>query len=149
MSMPKRLLDISGYSRVPAKLLYDSADDLRPAGVRSSEASSRHILYQGEEYCLDMQLEQSPESNGKVRGMVVVGQIADLQKPLEPLSDIPFILVSGDELLSEGKSNGFGEFHLEFEPKETVQLLANIEEKRLLEVPLGRHLKGWAVAASP
>ena len=102
MKMPTRVDKLSGYTRVQAKLLYDSVDDPRPSGVRSGETTSRHILYQGEEYCLDLQLERSQEAKGRVKGMVIVGQIADLQKPLEPLSDIPFMLVSAGDVIAEG-----------------------------------------------
>lgn len=148
MKMPKKGEAPTSYTRVQAKLLYDSADDPRPSGVRSGETSSRHILYQGEEYCLDMQLEKSSEVNGRVSGMVIVGQIADLQKPLEPLSDVPFLLVAEDDVLAEGMSNGFGEFHLEFDADDSVSLLANVQESLMIEVPLGRHLKSWTAGSA-
>ncbi len=95
-------------TRLPAKLVFDTAGRTLATGTRRRESSSRHVLYEVEDFCLDLRLETSPQS----AAMIVVGQLADRQDPLAPLAGLSVFVMAEDTLVARTTSNRQGEFQL-------------------------------------
>jgi len=127
------------FPRLLARLVFDSARDPLPAGMRSQDQISRHVLYQAGSYCLDLQLEQQPES-----GLVtLIGQLADQAKPAEGTADVPVWLMERQNLVASSLSNKLGEFQLEYDPDRRLRLCVPLRAAgKRLEVPLNRLAPG-------
>lgn len=122
--------------RLPARLVYDTADYPLPPGVRRRDVTSRHLLYQAEALCLDLRLEREPAS----RRTTLVGQLADSREPLRPLGGAPVVVLTGDRVLARAVSNPMGEFQLEYEAGERVSLCVCAEGDRMIELTVDRRL---------
>lgn len=119
--------------RLPVKLVFDTGHAMAP-GTRRRESSSRHLLYEIEELCLDLRLNRPMRS----AEAVVVGQLADRQDPLKTLAGLPVFLVSGQKLLTRTVSNRQGEFRVQYEADDSVSLCLSLDSDRLIEVPVGQ-----------
>ena len=82
--------ELHHLSRLPVRLVFDTADAGRPEGVRRRDAGSRHLLYQAGGLCLDLRVERVP---GSAR-LSLVGQIADARDPLKPLPGVSILLTA-------------------------------------------------------
>ena len=98
----------SGLARLFAQLVHDSSFTPLPAGIRSEDRLSRHLVYQAESYYLDLQLEYQP--SGRV---TLIGQLADQSAPPLSTADVPVSLMEGGTLMATTVCNRLGEFHLE------------------------------------
>jgi hypothetical protein len=124
---------VSALSRILATLVYDSLNDPQPAGVRMGHQINRHVLFDAGDYSVDLRFEHEKGS----ASMVLVGQIANRKTPEDMMSHFPVILVSGNQELSRSLSNSFGEFQLEYTPREELHLLVPLGMKgQELEVVL-------------
>lgn len=124
---------VSAVRRILATLVYDSLNDPQPAGVRMGHQISRHVLFDAGDYSVDLRFEHEKGS----ACMVLVGQIANRRTPEEMMSHFPVILLSGNQELSRSLSNSFGEFQLEYTPREELHLLVPLGMKgQELEVVL-------------
>ena len=126
---PERLRKLG---RLPARLVFDTADYPLPAGVRRRDESSRHLLYEAGELCLDLRLEHDPESSRTA----LVGQLADSGDPLRAQAAVPVFVVSGEEVLAQTISNSMGEFQLDYPPRPAPALCLPVGDEQLIEVPL-------------
>jgi len=124
---------VSALSRILASLVYDSVNDPQPAGVRMGHQISRHVLFDAGDYSVDLRFEHEKGSSS----MVLVGQIANRKTPEDMISHFPVILLSGSQELSRSLSNSYGEFQLEYTPREELHLLVPLGMKgQELEVVL-------------
>ncbi len=106
------------FSRFVTRLIYDSSQDAMPAGVRSRSRITRHALYEAENYSLDLRLEQQ---RGAAR-VTLVGQLANRDEPGKPLSGVPVFLMAGRKIMGRATGNAFGEFQMEYQPKQRLHL---------------------------
>ena len=121
-----------------AQLTYDSAADLQPAGARGPRPTSRQMLYEAGDYCLDLRFDREPDS----LGIALVGQIANRKKPGSNLATLPVFIVSNNEIVAEAASNQFGEFSLDYTPRAGLLLRVALADAGIqLEVPLKRVLE--------
>ena len=124
---------VSVLRRILATLVYDSLNDPQPAGVRMGHQISRHVLFDAGDYSVDLRFEHEKGS----ASMVLVGQIANRKAPEDRMSHFPVILLSGTQELGRSVSNSFGEFQLEYTPREELHLLVPLGMKgQELEVVL-------------
>ncbi len=121
--------------RLVARLVYDSFADLAPVGVRSGKALSRQLMYEVEDYLVDLRLEGERDS----MLVSIVGQVANRRVPASRMVDQNIRIVSGKSVLRQTRSNGFGEFCLDYSPKRNAKLLISLPEgERHVEVSLNR-----------
>ena len=118
--------------RLPARLVFDTADRPVRSGTRRRRTTSRHLLYEIEKLCLDLRLDRQPQSNETV----VVGQLADREDPLKALAGLPVFLVLGEVFLDRAVSNRQGEFRVQYETEDPVTLLLSLTDGHLIEVPV-------------
>lgn len=122
----------AGLTRLLAQLLLDSAAAPLPAGIRSEDRLSRHLVYQAESYYLDLQLEYQP--SGRV---TLIGQLANQSAPAISTANVPVCLMERNTLLTATMCNQLGEFHLECAPSRNLRLHLPLPTAgKQLEVPL-------------
>ncbi len=95
---------------------------------------SHQALYRAGDFSLDLRLEHEYGS----RHVSLVGQLANPKQPLEKVANVPVILTSGKEILARAITNRFGEFQMEYEPKNRMRLYAAVaaDGGKRIEVPL-------------
>ena len=125
---------------VEARLVYDSARDPVPAGLRSTYRPSQ-VLYEAEHYCLDLQLSSDQLRNDFTRKrLVLVGQVADRRRPDKPLGHLSVVVEGDNASQASVRSNELGEFVLEFDPSEFLRLKIPLEGGKRIELPLPRQV---------
>jgi hypothetical protein len=128
--------DLETLNRLSVQVVFDTASYPVPSGTRSSDITSRHMLFQTEKICLDLRLERHPTSSRAE----LVGQLADRQDPLKPISHVPVYLVAGDRLLGQTVSNRLGEFQVSYQPERDMTLCVPIQQDKLIEIPVDRRM---------
>jgi hypothetical protein len=86
--------------------LYDSFSEPPPAGIRSSAARVRQMLYRADPYQIDLQIELLREQNR----FVITGQLVDLVHPEFVGREVEVMLSDGREEIVYTVTNQFGEF---------------------------------------
>lgn len=109
------------------------AEPFRTAeGLRTSELSSRHFLFQDGELLLDVQVELRTGS-----GLTsLAGQVISPDQPGGGFAGKTITLMRDHTELARATTNYFGEFHLEFRPVDCAVLAIDLEGESLLIVPL-------------
>ncbi len=122
--------------RILGRLVYDSFREPLPAGLRARHRITRHALYEAGNYSMDLRMEHQ-QGTPKV---TLVGQIVNRTHPADPVAIRPIYLVSGKEILARTYSNAFGEFQLEYQPKQRLRLYLQGGRTRQerIELPLSR-----------
>ena len=137
---------LAELTRLPVRLVLDTGESSMSEraegteGVRRRDATSRHLLYQAEELYFDLRLEPNP----RTYKAALVGQLMDLRDPLRPVSPVTVLLMSGDEVLAQTRTNELGELQMDVEsdvePCSALRLCVALEGGRLIEVTLDRSL---------
>lgn len=102
------------------------------AGMRSLERFSHQALYEAGQFAVDLRLDQEYGT----KTVVLVGQISDRSAPTRRLTNVPVLLMAGREILNTTRSNQFGEFHLEYQPRARLRLCAAVGDGKRIELPL-------------
>lgn len=111
-----------------ASVLFDSFSQPLLAGVRSSAATARQVVYEAEGLTVDLRFDVVVPS-GKVSA---VGQILDTQMPNERLTGAPVVVWTEDgQLVATTTANAYGEFQLEFEARDDLRLTARVGSRRV------------------
>jgi hypothetical protein len=128
--------ELDGRTRLPVRLVLDTAWTPLSPGVRRRDVTSRHLLYQAEGLFLDLRIEREP------RGVrtVLVGQLADLNDPLRPVPPSRVLLLSEGKVLVSTDTNRLGEFQMTLEPRRAMRLCLPLPGERLVEVPIDRRM---------
>lgn len=122
------------FAHKVASLVHDSFRTPLPAGVRSQRGASRQALYHAGDFCVDVRIEHERGA----RTVSLTGQLANTKQPEMTLRDVPVSLISGRQLVALARTNEFGEFQLQYEPKGRVRLHLPIKPVgQWIEVPLG------------
>lgn len=134
---------LAELTRLPVRLVLDTGESSMAEGaegVRRRDATSRHLLYQAEELYFDLRLEPEPRASRAA----LVGQLMDLRDPLRPVPPVTVLLMSGDEVLAQTRTNGFGELQMDVDADVkthlALRLCVALEGGRLIEVSLDRSL---------
>ena len=107
-----------------------------PAGVRGADPPGP-VVYEADGVAVDVHVRQ-----GLARRTVIVGQITDSSEPGHRLSDVPVLLLDGEEVAVRSLSNAWGEFHLEHRASDELRLEVALGGGRTLQVPLPRSRPG-------
>jgi hypothetical protein len=105
-------------------LVFDSLREPQLAGVRTTGASPRQLLYKAGRYTIKVQIEPAASP----RGLSIVGQILDEQDPAGVLRDIAVAALRGTRTLDTTLTNQLGEFHLEPDATDKLQLSVDVPE---------------------
>jgi hypothetical protein len=115
-----------------AELLFDSLCSPMAAGVRSTSATLRQLLYGIGGYRLDLRIEPQ-ENSDKV---TLLGQVLNSNDPEKPVGATSVVLKRGNKVVAETVTNRFGEFQLECGLEGSLQLHAGLPHGQKVQVPL-------------
>ena len=125
-----------------AKLVFDTAAQPLPVGIRSGTVTARQLVYEAEELTVDLRLETHPQSNK----ICAVGQVLDKRFPRISPSRVSIMVWTERGLpVFETRANEFGEFHLEFESQDHLRLSIQMIGRMPIRIPLA-NLKPSSVA---
>ena len=123
------------FPGIVARLVYDSFRDPVPAGIRAQDRTSRHALYEAENYCLDLQLEH----DGGTPLVTLMGQLTNREDPNSSVAEAPVLLMARKDVVAHAVSNRFGEFQMEYAPARPLRLCVPLDPSgKRIEVPLDR-----------
>jgi hypothetical protein len=122
-----------GRAARAARLLYDSLWHPLPSGVRASAPSARQMLFRAGPYVVKLRMEEA--ATGRTS---IVGQIHDEQEPASPLHDVAVLAAGGRKTLDRTVTNEWGEFLLEPEAAERLQLALALPRIGTFSVQLRR-----------
>jgi CheY-like chemotaxis protein len=117
------------------RLLSDSSRSPLPGGVRSSGNSGRHLTYEHNDTIVDVLVEPLSAS----KGVSLVGQILDATRANGKGDNLAVVVSGRAGTLARTVTNHLGEFNLEFEPLENVNLEIRLGERSWISILL-RHL---------
>lgn len=121
-------------NEVPANLVFDSISQPALAGVRSSgAAAARQMVYEAGGMMVDLRFDQQPGA----KCISLIGQVLDRQGPRRSLAHAPVMLWTEKGLvITETKTNAFGEFHMEFEAQSRMRLSIQAFGGNVIRIPL-------------
>src|SRR5215472_11182419 len=105
------------------------------AGIRSSSATARHFTYGNNDTVVDVLVAPLSTPNR----ISLVGQILDARRPTGKGDNLAVVLSGRNGALARTRTNRLGEFTLEFEPAESVNLEIRLGERSWISILL-RHL---------
>lgn len=107
-------------------LVFDSFRQpaLALSGVRASGPSPRQLLYKAGRYTIKVQVEPGSASDR----VYIVGQILDEEDPTAALRDVAVSARHGARMLGRTHTNRLGEFHLEPDATDKLQLSVDVPE---------------------
>jgi hypothetical protein len=114
------------------RLLFDSFQAPRPAGVRSAAPSVRQLLYGAGEYRVDIRIE--PEMDSPKAALI--GQILNSQDPDKRINAAPVKLLRAGKVRAECLTNRFGEFHFECHLESHLRLIVSLPDGAEVVVPI-------------
>lgn len=117
-----------------ASLVFDSAAQPLPVGVRSAAVSTRQFVYEAEGLTVDLGFQRKPQSNT----ISAVGQVLDKQAPHCWLVNAAIVLCTDKgQTIAATEANDYGEFQFEFEPQDQLRLSIITAGRRTLRISLG------------
>lgn len=114
-----------------ATLVFDTLRAPAPVGVRGANPTSRHMLYKAAHVSIDLRIEPALRSER----IVLVGQLVDARPPHKGLRASSLAVMSGQSTIVSTASNAFGEFQLEFQPRDSL-VLAVVVDGQAIQIPL-------------
>jgi len=119
---------------VEAKIVFDSLTQPALAGVRSAgAAAARQMVYEVEGVMVDLRFDRPPRSSC----ISLIGQVLDQKAPRVSLANAAVMLWNEKGLvLAETRTNGLGEFQLEFEVQNRLRLSIQALAGKLIRIPL-------------
>lgn len=125
-----------GPKSLVAQLLFDSSMAPAQAGVRSSAANSRQLLFGSGDYRVDLRIEPQDDSDT----VALLGQILHASKPGKNLGSVAVSLNEGKRVLAKSQTNSLGEFQLQCDLKPTLELRLMLPDTQLA-IPLVEPLR--------
>lgn len=115
-----------------AQLLFDSMRTPLLAGVRSTTATSRQLLFSAGNHRIDVRVEPQIHTEKAA----ITGQILDANHPETMLQNIPVSLHVGKQTVAVSEANHLGEFQFECALTNGLELRAKLAQGREISVIL-------------
>ncbi|MFY9532358.1 MAG: hypothetical protein WBC04_12425 [Candidatus Acidiferrales bacterium] len=122
-----------------AQIVFDSLRQPQLAGVRSTHAAPRQLLYRAGAILIDMRLEAQSGSD-KVS---LIGQVLDSRESGKGLGEVLVHLLSGRNELALTRTNPLGEFRLECGSGRDLQISLEVSKRKDVFIPLDESI--WRV----
>jgi CheY-like chemotaxis protein len=126
-----------------ARMLFDSFCVPLPAGVRNTHTSGRHFTYEHNSTMIDVLVDVQPGSNR----ISLMGQVLDATRSQARNENLAVVLSAQTGTLARTRTNRLGEFNLQFEFAENVNLEIRIGERSWISIPLTE--MDWAKERMP
>lgn len=115
-----------------ARLMFDSLREPSPAEVRGSTVSTRQFLHEAKPFMIDVRVECEPAKNVTRLN----GQVLNSNEPNIDVADVHVFLMKGENLATSTCANTSGEFELDFEDGNGLQLFVDIRGQKVVEIQL-------------
>jgi hypothetical protein len=115
-----------------AQLLFDSIRAPSPAAMRGSQAPGRQFLQEARPFMIDLRMEYEPAR----KKMHLIGQVVNSKEPDKNVADVEVFLLKGEHLAARTMANASGEFDLEFQDEQDLQLFIDIRGQKVIEIRL-------------
>lgn len=112
------------------RLLFDSALEPVPAGMRGSVAA-RQFLYETDEYYIDLRVEPHRET----QQAALVGQVLN-RTGKRAAQGLAVLLQQGKRQIAETSTNQFGEFQFEFDAASRLSISVSRDKSDQIVLPL-------------
>jgi hypothetical protein len=117
-----------------ASMIFDSATQPLPMGVRSGVARTRQVVYEAEGLTVDVRFERKQHSNT----IFATGQVLDKEAPLCWLGNSAIVLwTDRGQMVTKTVANDYGEFQFEFEHQDQLRISIITANRRTLRIALG------------
>lgn len=117
-----------------ATLIFDSATQPLPMGIRSGTVDSQQMVYEAAGVTVDLRIERRPHS----KTICVWGQVLDKHAPLAWLGNANIVLwADKGQLLARAEANDRGEFQFEFEPQDKLHVSIVTVGRPTVRITLG------------
>jgi hypothetical protein len=125
--------------RLFPRLVFDTARQPLPAGVRASNSVTRHVLYRAGDFFIDLRI----DAEHGARRVSIVGQVAPRTAPRAevPHEAVSVLLIDRQRIVARPPVNAFGEFHFDYDAHAQMRLRILVGEQTGLDMPLTRLLK--------
>lgn len=115
-----------------ARMIFDSFREPLPVGVRGSGSEARHLLYEVDDFLIDLRLEHEEE-----RRLAVSGQIVPKRDGQARSTEINILVTEGDgRLLRHTAASPLGEFQLELEQAEPLAFYLQFADSSIRVISL-------------
>lgn len=118
--------------RLPFDVTFDSSLQAAAFGTRDLQPAHQQLSFRAADFTVDVRLEQ--ETNP--RGQVIVGQLLRRLETAEPVSEVPVVMLQGDQVVGRSLTTRFGEFQIADLPPEPLDLCLLVGDGECIEVPL-------------
>jgi hypothetical protein len=134
-----------GLLRLVAHLVYDSAREPLPVGLRSQDRLLRRAVYVAGDLHVDLQLKRQPAKDV----ITLVGQLAASGQSVS-VADVPIWLMERERLVEATTCDAFGEFSFEYDARRNLQVFVPLRDiGKRLEIPLDQLTPGGASTSRP
>jgi predicted heme/steroid binding protein len=120
------------------ELVFDSFLSPVFSGARAASTGIRHMLYRADSFQIDLQIEPKPGHDY----IIVTGQVLDVGRSEVFGSGLHITLSNGFGNLVHGLTNEFGEFHVEIENSDDLELALRRDPEKPIVItvkdPLGK-----------
>ena len=116
-----------------ARMIFDSFRYPLPAGVRGLSPGARQIAYQYKQSIIDVSVDFG-EGPGRIS---LTGQVLDGEKKGRN-DGLSVLLVDSTRTLVRTATNQFGEFQMEFDSADDLNLEVRLGERSWVSIPLGK-----------
>lgn len=115
-----------------ARLVYDSASEPLPAGLRSQDRLLRRAVYVAGDFHVDLQLKRQPSKDI----ITLVGQLAAPEQSVA-FTGVPVWLMEHERLVETTTCDAFGEFSFEYDGRRELHVFVPLRDAgKRLEIPL-------------
>jgi hypothetical protein len=116
-----------------ARMIFDSFRYPLPVGVRGLSPGARQVAYQYKQAIIDVSVDFG-EGPGRIS---LTGQVLDGEKKGKN-EGLSVLLVDGARTLVRTATNQFGEFQMEFDSADDLNLEVRLGERSWVSIPLGK-----------
>jgi hypothetical protein len=116
----------TGRSRSGFEMLFDSLAQPATAGIRASMVPTRQLLYRVGSAYVDVKIDREIRSGRAL----LLGQMLEGTEAGRPISGVPIILLKRGRSIARTSSNRNGEFQLDFEMKNDLELALAINRAK-------------------
>lgn len=118
--------------RLPVRVAFDNLLQPSVAGTRDLQSPHRQILFEADEYTVDVRWEQEADA----QHTVVIGQALKRDEATQPLTNLPIYVIAENKIVARAQTNRFGEFQADKLPKKPLRLCLLVGERTCLDLPL-------------
>jgi hypothetical protein len=120
----------SFLKRAVASLVFDSAREPLPLGVRAGVSSARQLVYAK----FGRLVKLSVESQDGSQSLSLVGQVVEERAPQRTLPNLPVLAQSGRKTVNQTLTNESGEFTMDLAPAQRLRLVLGMPGSAIVVV---------------